>query len=58
MIEINSQVTHHSVCYKHYGNIPYQDLTFTIKMSRKGFAYLFYLVFPCLIVIRYLHRRD
>ena len=34
-----------------YGDIPYDDVTFTIKMSRKGLSYLMFLVCPCLIVV-------
>ena len=45
--EVKTRV--HSVCYS--DTIPYDDVTFTLKISREGLSYVFFMVTPCLIVV-------
>ena len=41
----------HTVCYKNSGGVPFEDITFTLTISREGLSYLFFMVTPCLIVV-------
>ena len=48
---IDTQVHRNSIIYEGYGDVPYDDVTFTIKVSRKETSYMFYMVGPCLILV-------
>ena len=48
---IDSQTKKNSVVYEGYGNVPYDDITLTLKISRQELSYMFYMVGPCLILV-------
>ena len=36
---VEGLANHHSICYHGYGDIPYDDITYTVKMYRKGIRF-------------------
>ena len=48
---IEANVKHHSLVYEHYGHVPYDDVTYTIRILRKEASYIFYMITPCLMLV-------
>ena len=41
----------HSIVYEHYGSVPYDDITFQIKMARTSLGYMLYMIAPCFVLV-------
>lgn len=48
---INMNKSKNSIVYEGYGPIPYDDVTFEMKVSRVYLGYIFYMIAPCLLLI-------
>ena len=48
---VDTDIQKNSVVYEGYGDVPYDDVTISVKISRKETSYMFYMVGPCLILV-------